>query len=212
VVGLHVWALHVTGQNNPTGVEVKDVKTETLPFTPYATLKDSVGIAVFLVLYAWLTFFVPNYMGHPDNYIEANPLVTPPHIVPEWYFLPFYAILRAIPSKLVGVIALFASILIVAALPWLDTSKVRSGVYRPTFKKFYWAFVAVAVGLGYLGAQPAEGVYLLAARVLMAFYFLYFLVVLPLLGKYEKTLPEPESIAAAVGRGGSKNGGETTHA
>lgn len=209
VVGLHVWALHVTGQNNPTGVEVKDVKTETLPFTPYATLKDSVGIVVFLVLYAWLTFFVPNYMGHPDNYIEANPLVTPPHIVPEWYFLPFYAILRAIPSKLVGVIALFASILIVAALPWLDTSKVRSGVYRPTFKKFYWAFVAVAVGLGYLGAQPAEGVYLIAARVLMALYFLYFLVVLPLLGKYEKTLPVPESIAASIGQ---KNGGETAHA
>jgi ubiquinol-cytochrome c reductase cytochrome b/c1 subunit len=203
VVGLHVWALHVTGQNNPTGVEVKDIKKETLPFTPYATMKDMVGVAIFFVLYAWLTFFVPNYTGHPDNYIEANPLVTPPHIVPEWYFLPFYAILRAIPSKLVGVIALFASILIVAALPWLDTSKVRSGVYRPTFKKFYWAFVAVAVGLGYLGAQPAEGVYLLAARVLTACYFLYFLVVLPLLGKYEKTLPEPKSIAASIASGES---------
>ncbi|MBY6242020.1 cytochrome b N-terminal domain-containing protein [Methylosinus sp. Sm6] len=206
VVGLHVWALHVTGQNNPTGVEVKEMKKETLPFTPYATLKDSVGVAVFLLLYAWLTFFVPNYTGHPDNYIEANPLVTPPHIVPEWYFLPFYAILRAIPSKLVGVIALFASILIVAALPWLDTSKVRSGVFRPLFKKFFWAFVAVSVGLGYLGAQPAEGVYLFAARVLTACYFLYFLVVLPLLGKYEKTLPEPKSIAAAL------QSGESAHA
>jgi ubiquinol-cytochrome c reductase cytochrome b subunit len=208
VVGLHVWALHVTGQNNPTGVEVKDIKKETLPFTPYATMKDMVGVAVFFVVFAWLTFFVPNYMGHPDNYIEANPLVTPPHIVPEWYFLPFYAILRAIPSKLAGVIALFASILIVAALPWLDTSKVRSGVFRPTFKKFYWAFVAVAVGLGYLGAQPAEGVYLIAARILTVCYFLYFLVVLPLLGKYEKTLPEPKSIAAAV----AARGGETSHA
>jgi ubiquinol-cytochrome c reductase cytochrome b subunit len=199
VVGLHVWALHVTGQNNPTGVEVKDIKKETLPFTPYATLKDSVGIVVFLLIYAWLTFFVPNYSGHPDNYIEANPLVTPPHIVPEWYFLPFYAILRAIPSKLIGVIALFASILIVAALPWLDTSKVRSGVYRPTFKKFFWVFVFVSVGLGYLGAQPAEGVYLIAARILMAYYFLHFLIVLPLLGKYEKTLTPPESIAASLG-------------
>jgi ubiquinol-cytochrome c reductase cytochrome b/c1 subunit len=208
VVGLHVWALHVTGQNNPTGVEVKDIKKETLPFTPYATMKDMVGVAVFFVVFAWLTFFVPNYMGHPDNYIEANPLVTPPHIVPEWYFLPFYAILRAIPSKLAGVIALFASILIVAALPWLDTSKVRSGVFRPTFKKFYWGFVAVAVGLGYLGAQPAEGVYLIAARILTVCYFLYFLVVLPLLGKYEKTLPEPKSIAAAV----AARGGETSHA
>ena len=133
IVGLHVWALHVTGQNNPTGVEVKNVKTDTVPFTPYATLKDSVGIVVFLVVYTWLTFFVPNYIGHPDNYIEANPLVTPPHIVPEWYFLPFYAILRAIPSKLVGVIALFASILIIAALPWLDTSKVsRRSIARPS--------------------------------------------------------------------------------
>jgi len=200
VVGLHVWALHVTGQNNPTGVEVKDVEKETVPFTPYATLKDAVGLVIFVALFAWLTFFVPNYTGHPDNYIEANPLVTPPHIVPEWYFLPFYAILRAIPNKLVGVIALFASIFIVAALPWLDTSKVRSGVYRPAFKKFYWVFVFVSVGLGYLGAQPAEGVYLLAARILMAYYFLHFLVVLPLLGKYEKTLPEPRSIAASLGQ------------
>ncbi|OAI31707.1 cytochrome B [Methylosinus sp. R-45379] len=199
IVGLHVWALHVTGQNNPTGVEVKDIKKETVPFTPYATLKDAVGLVVFVGLFAWLTFFVPNYTGHPDNYIEANPLVTPPHIVPEWYFLPFYAILRAIPNKLVGVIALFASILIVAALPWLDTSKVRSGVYRPAFKKFYWVFVFVSVGLGYLGAQPAEGVYLIAARILMAYYFLHFLVVLPLLGKYEQTLPEPRSIAASLG-------------
>jgi ubiquinol-cytochrome c reductase cytochrome b subunit len=208
VVGLHVWALHVTGQNNPTGVEVKDVEKETLPFTPYATMKDMVGVAVFFVIFAWLTFFVPNYTGHPDNYIEANPLVTPPHIVPEWYFLPFYAILRAIPSKLVGVIALFSSILIVAALPWLDTSKVRSGVYRPLFKKFFWAFVAVSVGLGYLGAQPAEGVYLIAARVLTAYYFLHFLVVLPLLGKYEKTLPPPESIAASI----AASAEETSHA
>ncbi|CAN2533568.1 MAG TPA: cytochrome b N-terminal domain-containing protein [Methylosinus sp.] len=200
IVGLHVWALHVTGQNNPTGVEVKDVKKETVPFTPYATLKDAVGLVIFVALFAWLTFFVPNYTGHPDNYIEANPLVTPPHIVPEWYFLPFYAILRAIPNKLVGVIALFASIFIVAALPWLDTSKVRSGVYRPAFKKFFWVFVFVSVGLGYLGAQPAEGVYLIVARILMAYYFLHFLVVLPLLGKYEKTLPEPRSIAASLGQ------------
>lgn len=200
IVGLHVWALHVTGQNNPTGVEVKDVKKETVPFSPYATLKDAVGLVIFVALFAWLTFFVPNYTGHPDNYIEANPLVTPPHIVPEWYFLPFYAILRAIPNKLVGVIALFASIFIVAALPWLDTSKVRSGVYRPAFKKFFWVFVFVSVGLGYLGAQPAEGVYLIVARILMAYYFLHFLVVLPLLGKYEKTLPEPRSIAASLGQ------------
>lgn len=205
IVGLHVWALHVTGQNNPTGVEVKDIEKETVPFTPYATMKDAFGLGVFLVVYAWLTFFVPNYLGHPDNYIEANPLVTPPHIVPEWYFLPFYAILRAIPNKLIGVIALFSSILIVAALPWLDTSKVTSATYRPIFRKLFWVFVAVCIGLGYLGAQPAEGVYLWAARILSAYYFFHFLILLPLLGKREKPEPQPESIDAAV----SAKGGAT---
>ncbi|QGM92716.1 cytochrome b [Methylocystis rosea] len=205
IVALHVWALHVTGQNNPSGVEVKDIKKETVPFTPYATMKDAVGIAAFLVVYAWLTFFVPNYLGHPDNYIEANPLVTPPHIVPEWYFLPFYAILRAIPNKLLGVTALFASILITAALPWLDTSKVKSAVYRPLFRKEFWIFVAVCIGLGYLGAQPAEGAYLWFARVLSAYYFLHFLVILPVIGKVEKPEPVPESIDASVLRG------ETSH-
>jgi ubiquinol-cytochrome c reductase cytochrome b subunit len=205
IVALHVWALHVTGQNNPSGVEVKDVKKETVPFTPYATMKDAVGIAAFLVVYAWLTFFVPNYLGHPDNYIEANPLVTPPHIVPEWYFLPFYAILRAIPNKLLGVTALFASILITAALPWLDTSKVKSAVYRPLFRKEFWIFVAVCIGLGYLGAQPAEGAYLWFARLLSAYYFLHFLVILPVIGKVEKPEPVPESIDASILRG------ETSH-
>ncbi len=208
IVGLHVWALHVSGQNNPAGVEVKDVAKETVPFTPHATMKDAFGIGVFLVLYAWLTFFVPNYLGHPDNYIEANPLVTPPHIVPEWYFLPFYAILRAIPNKLLGVVALFSSILIVAALPWLDTSKVKSAVYRPLFRKFYWGFVAVCVGLGYLGSQPAEGGYLWVARALTAYYFFHFLVLLPLLGKIEKTERVPESITAAIEAGKSSSAGK----
>jgi ubiquinol-cytochrome c reductase cytochrome b subunit len=201
IVILHVWALHVTGQNNPSGVEVKDIKKDTVPFTPYATLKDGVGIAAFLVVYAWLTFFVPNYLGHPDNYIEANPLVTPPHIVPEWYFLPFYAILRAIPNKLIGVIALFTSILITAALPWLDTSKVKSATYRPLFRKEFWVFLAVCIGLGYLGAQPAEGAYLWFARLFSAYYFLHFLVILPILGKIEKPEPVPESIEASIVRG-----------
>ncbi len=202
IVVLHVWALHVTGQGNPDGVEVKDLKKETVPFTPYATLKDGYAIGAFLVLYAWMTFFVPNYLGHPDNYIEANPLVTPPHIVPEWYFLPFYAILRAIPSKLIGVIALFMSILILAALPWLDTSKVKSGSYRPQFRKAYWAFIATCVGLGYLGSQPAEGAFLWIARILTFYYFFHFLCILPWLSRHEKTEPVPESIEAAVnGRG-----------
>lgn len=206
IVALHVWALHVTGQGNPAGVEVKDVKKETVPFTPYATLKDGYAIGAFLVLYAWMTFFVPNYLGHPDNYIEANPLVTPPHIVPEWYFLPFYAILRAIPSKLIGVIALFLSILILAALPWLDTSKVKSGSYRPQFRKAYWAFIATCVGLGYLGSQPAEGAFLWIARVLTFYYFFHFLCILPWLSRHEKTEPVPESIEAAV------NGSGVSHA
>ena len=202
IVALHVWALHVTGQGNPDGVEVKDVKKETVPFTPYATLKDGYAIGAFLVIYAWMTFFVPNYLGHPDNYIEANPLVTPPHIVPEWYFLPFYVILRAIPSKLIGVIALFLSILILAALPWLDTSKVKSGSYRPQFRKAYWAFIATCVGLGYLGSQPAEGAFLWVARILTFYYFFHFLCILPWLSRHEKTDPVPESIEAAVnGRG-----------
>ncbi|WP_363349184.1 cytochrome b/b6 [Methylocystis echinoides] len=201
VVALHVWALHVTGQNNPTGVEVKNVKKDTVPFTPYATLKDGFAIGAFVVLYAWMTFFVPNYLGHPDNYIEANPLVTPPHIVPEWYFLPFYAILRAIPNKLLGVIALFLSILIAAALPWLDRSPVKSGSYRPLFRKFYWVFVAVCIGLGYLGAQPAEGVYLWLARLFAFYYFLHYVVILPLLAKFEKPEPLPDSIDAAVATG-----------
>lgn len=201
IVALHVWALHVTGQNNPTGVEVKNVKKDTVPFTPHATLKDGFAIGVFLVLYAWMAFFVPNYLGHPDNYIEANPLVTPPHIVPEWYFLPFYAILRAIPNKLLGVIALFLSILIAAALPWLDRSPVKSGAYRPLFRKFFWVFVAVCIGLGYLGAQPAEGVYLWLARIFSFYYFLHYLLILPLIAKVEKPEPVPESIDAAVATG-----------
>jgi ubiquinol-cytochrome c reductase cytochrome b/c1 subunit len=205
IVALHVWALHVTGQNNPTGVEVKDIKKDTVPFTPYATMKDGFAIGLFLVLYAWMAFFVPNYLGHPDNYIEANPLVTPPHIVPEWYFLPFYAILRAIPNKLLGVIALFSSILITAALPWLDSSPIKSGSYRPLFRKFYWIFVAVCIGLGYLGAMPAEGLYLWFARVFSFYYFLHFLVILPWIARREKTEPLPESIDAAVSAGRSSH-------
>ncbi|MFY9658304.1 MAG: cytochrome b/b6 [Methylocystis sp.] len=198
VVVLHVWALHVTGQNNPEGVEVKDIEKETVPFTPYATFKDAFALGAFLVLFAWLIFFAPNYLGHPDNYIEANPMVTPAHIVPEWYFLPFYAILRAIPSKLFGVIALFAAVLLPAALPWLDPSKVKSGRYRPLFRKAFFVFVVVCLGLGYLGSQPPEGVFLIAARLLTLAYFAYFLLVLPWLGRIEKPLAEPASIEAAV--------------
>ncbi|MXN63333.1 cytochrome b [Stappia sp. GBMRC 2046] len=194
---LHVWAFHTSGNNNPTGVEPKS-KQDTVPFHPYYTMKDLFAVIVFMILFAWFAFYVPNYMGHPDNYIEANPLVTPAHIVPEWYFLPFYAILRAIPDKLGGVVAMFGSIAVLFVLPWLDTSKVRSGTFRPLFKQFFWIFGAVCVGLGYLGAQPAEGIYVIMARILTAYYFAHFLIILPLLGFLEKPKPLPASISEAV--------------
>ena len=198
VVALHVWALHVVGQNNPAGVEIKDVKKDTVPFTPHATMKDAYGMVCFLIFFAWFVFYNPNYLGHADNYIEANPMVTPAHIVPEWYYLPFYAILRSIPDKLGGVIAMFGAIAIMAFLPWLDTSRVRSAVYRPVYKVFFWVFVATCIGLGYLGAMPAEGGYVIASRILTAWYFLHFLVVLPLLGLFETPRPVPASIHDAV--------------
>jgi ubiquinol-cytochrome c reductase cytochrome b/c1 subunit len=143
-------------------------------------------------------FYIPNFLGHPDNYIPANPAVTPQHIVPEWYYLPFYAILRAIPNKLLGVMALGASILILAFLPWLDTSKVRSGRYRPLYRQFFWLFFVVCVGLGWLGSKPPEGNYVLIARVFTGYYFAYFLIILPVLGKVERTKPLPSSITASV--------------
>ena len=204
VVVLHVWALHVVGQNNPAGVEVKNVDRDTVPFTPYATIKDSFAVVCFMILYAWFIFYVPNYLGHADNYIEANPLSTPAHIVPEWYYLPFYAILRAIPSKLGGVTAMFGSIAILAFLPWLDTSRVRSAAFRPMYRVFFWAFVLCCLGLGYLGAQPAEGGYIIAARLLTTFYFGFFIIILPLLGIFETPKPVPATIADAVL---AKNGG-----
>jgi len=198
VVILHVWALHVVGQNNPDGVEVKNVARDTLPFTPYATVKDGFAMVCFMLFFAWWIFYVPNYLGHADNYIEANPLSTPAHIVPEWYYLPFYAILRAVPSKLGGVVAMFSAIIVLCFLPWLNTSKVRSAKYRPVFKVFFWLFVASAIGLGYLGAMPAEGGYVLASRLLSIYYFAFFLVVMPLLGLFETPRALPASIADSV--------------
>ena len=204
VVVLHVWALHVSGQNNPTGVEVKNIDKDTVRFTPYATVKDALGLSVFLIVFMWFVFYMPDFLGHADNYIEANPLSTPPHIVPEWYFLPFYAILRSIPSKLGGVMAMGGAIVILAFVPWLDTSRVRSGKFRPMFKIFFWIFAIVAVCLGYVGSQPPEGGYVLAGRLLTAYYFIHFLIILPLLGLFETPLPVPASIADAIlPKGGS---------
>src|SRR6201996_304152 len=177
VVVLHIWALHVVGQNNPTGVEPKTDK-DTVAFTPYATVKDGFMMTVFCIVFAWFVFYVPNYLGHADNYIPANPAVTPQHIVPEWYYLPFYAILRAIPSKLLGVCALFGSILILAFLPWLDTSKGRSARYRPLYRQFFWIFIAVTILLGWLGSKPPEGVYVWIARFCTIYYFAFFFPIL----------------------------------
>jgi ubiquinol-cytochrome c reductase cytochrome b/c1 subunit len=197
VVVLHIWALHVAGQNNPAGVEPKTEK-DVVPFTPYATLKDAFGMTCFLLFFAWFIFYIPNYLGDPDNYIPANPAVTPAHIVPEWYYLPFYAILRSIPNKLAGVIAMFSAIIVLAFLPWLDSAKTRSSKYRPLAKQFFWIFVAVCIGLGYLGAKPPEGIYVVAGRVLTFAYFAYFLIVLPILSRIEKARPLPNSIAEDV--------------
>lgn len=209
VVGLHIWALHVPGNNNPIGVEVKSSR-ETVPFHPYYTMKDLFAVVVFCIPFAWFTFFAPDILGHPDNYIMANSQVTPAHIVPEWYFLPFYAILRAIDfnimfidSKLGGVIFFAGAIIVLFFVPWLDTSKVRSGTFRPMFKWFYWLFVINFVMLAYLGAAPADGVVMgipvpLFSKFCTGYYFLYFLVVLPLLGRFETPRPLPTSISESV--------------
>ncbi|HYF08515.1 MAG TPA: cytochrome b, partial [Acetobacteraceae bacterium] len=175
---------------------------DTLPFHPYYTAKDSVGLIVFFAVFAVLVFFAPNYLGHPDNYIPADPLVTPAHIVPEWYFLPYYAILRAVPSKLGGVVLMFASILIWFILPWLDRSPVRSMRFRPVARILFLLWTVSFLVLMWAGAKPAEGIYVTIARVATAYYFLWFLVLLPLLSRLERPLPLPESIARPVLGGG----------
>jgi len=201
VVVLHIWALHIHGSNNPLGIDTKGPQ-DKIPFHPYYTVKDAFGLAVFMIVYLGFVFFAPNFFGDVDNYIQANPLQTPPHIVPEWYFLPYYAILRSIPNKLAGVIAMFSSILILLILPWLDTSRVRSGRFRPVFKWFFWIFTVDAFALGYVGAHPPEGWYLVLGRVATIWYFFHFIILLPLLGWFERPLPLPTSISEPVLGGG----------
>ena len=256
VVMLHLVALHQHGSSNPTGIDAKGPQ-DKIPFHPYYTSKDFFGFGVFFMLFAAFVFFAPNYLGHADNYTPANPMVTPSHIVPEWYFLPFYAILRAIvfdiplwlpglglmglswvgtyymtvkkgglspkcklqamavagvgvllviaglmggfiPSKLGGVLAMFGAIAVLFALPWLDTSPVRSSDYRPMYKWFFWAFVVNACVLGYCGSQPPEGIFPLLSLLCTGYYFGFFLVIMPLLARIEKPLPLPTSIGVAV--------------
>jgi ubiquinol-cytochrome c reductase cytochrome b subunit len=203
VVVLHIWALHIPGSNNPTGVDVKDER-DTLPFHPFYTAKDGWFVAAFLLFFALVTYFAPNYLGHADNYIPANPLTTPAHIVPEWYFWPFYAILRSftadfiLPAKLWGVLAMFFSILLLFFLPWLDKSPVRSGSYRPMFKRFFWLLVVDVLVLGWVGGSPVTPFRVAAGQIASAYYFLHFLVILPLVSVFETTLPLPKSITDSV--------------
>lgn len=180
-------------------------KTDVVDFTPHATMKDVLGAVVFLLAFAYFVFYLPNYLGHPDNYTAADPLKTPAHIVPEWYFLPFYAILRAvtfnvgpIDSKLGGVLAMFGAIAVLFFVPWLDTSKVRSAVYRPWYRRFFWLFVANALFLGWLGSKPAEGWYIPAMQASTLYYFAFYLVVMPLLGVIETPRRVPNSISEAI--------------
>jgi ubiquinol-cytochrome c reductase cytochrome b subunit len=208
VVALHLVALHEHGSNNPLGIDAKGPQ-DKIPFHPYYTVKDFLGFSVFFMVFAWFIFFSPNSLGHPDNYIPANPMVTPAHIVPEWYFLPFYAILRAVPDKLMGVLAMFASILILFILPWLDHSKVRSATFRPMYKMAFWVFLFDCLLLGYAGGQTADWGVLLAfdsswlpdvtvPRIAAFYYFLHFLVIVPYIACKEKPLPLPASIANPV--------------
>ena len=200
---LHIWALHLPGSNNPTGIDVKGPQ-DTIPFHPYYTAKDGFGAGVFLIALSIMVFFAPNFLGHADNYIEANPLATPAHIVPEWYFWPFYAILRAftvdfiLPAKLWGVIAMFASILLLFFLPWLDKSPVRSGKFRPKFKIWFWVLVVDIVVLAYCGGAPAEEPYVMISQIASMYYFAHFLIILPLISRTERPLPLPNSITEAV--------------
>lgn len=191
---LHLTALHQFGSNNPLGVEKKH-KSDTIAFHPYYTIKDLYGLSFLFTLWAFFVFFAPNFFGEPDNYIPANPMVTPAHIVPEWYFLPFYAILRAVPNKLLGVLSMFGAIIVLMVLPWLDRHPVKSGRFRPYFKYFYVLFCLDVVLLGYVGANAPEGIFIILGQLSTAYYFFHFLVIIPVLSKYEPILPLPESIS-----------------
>ncbi|MEY4343087.1 MAG: hypothetical protein RL736_883, partial [Pseudomonadota bacterium] len=193
IVIFHVIALHIVGSNNPSGIEPIDTR-DTVSFAPFTTSKDLFAMLIFLLAFVIITMYAPNYLGHPDNYIPADPLITPAHIVPEWYFLPFYAILRAIPDKLMGVIAMISSIAVLGLLPWLDLSKVRSSVFRPIWKQCVFLFVLDFFILMYVGGMPAEGVYVLISRVGTAYWFLFFLVIAPVVSLTENSLPMPNSI------------------
>ena len=185
LVAVHFIALHQHASNNPLGISSN---IDKIPFHPYFTYKDVFGFFLFGIFFAYFVYFDPNVLGHPDNYIPANPLVTPAHIVPEWYFLPFYAILRSIPSKLGGVIAMVGAILILLVLPFVHTSEVRSSSFRPIAKKLFWFFVADVIILGWIGGKPVEEPYILTGQLATIFYFSYFVILTPLVGYIENIL------------------------
>jgi ubiquinol-cytochrome c reductase cytochrome b/c1 subunit len=204
VVLLHLIALHRFGSNNPLGIDMKGPQ-DSLPFHPYYTIKDLFGLCVFLLIYAFFVFYAPNFLGNPDNYIPANPMQTPNHIVPEWYLLPYYAILRSItfsifgiPAKLLGVLASFGSMFLLFLVPWLDTSPVRSSRYRPIYKWLFWVLVIDALALGWVGANPPQGIVVTVGQIATFYFYLHFLVLLPVIGKIERPRPLPASIAEAV--------------
>jgi ubiquinol-cytochrome c reductase cytochrome b/c1 subunit len=206
VVVLHLVALHQHGSNNPLGIDRKGPQ-DSIPFHPYYTIKDLFGLFVFLIIYAAFVFFAPNLLGDPANYIPANPLSTPEHIVPEWYFLPYYAILRSVPNKLFGVVLMFGSILVLFVLPWLDTSRVRSATFRPVFKWFIPLLFIDCVILGWVGANKPEGMFVTIGRVATFYYFFHFLILLPFIGWFERPRPLPTSIGTSVLKGGGRLSG-----
>ena len=209
VVLLHLIALHRFGSNNPLGIDMKGPQ-DSIPFHPYYTIKDLFGLTVFLLIYAFFVFYAPNFLGNPDNYIPANPMQTPNHIVPEWYLLPYYAILRSItfsifgiPAKLLGVLASFGSLFLLLIVPLLDSSPVRSSRFRPIYKWVFWLLVIDVLALGWVGANPPQGIVVTVGQIATFYYYLHFLILLPLLCKIERPHPLPASIAAAVLPGGS---------
>ena len=213
LVFVHLWALHVHKSNNPTGVDIKGPQ-DTIPFHPYYTIKDTFGLGAFMIVFMFFVFFAPNFFSEPDNYIKANPLVTPSHIVPEWYFLPYYAILRAItfdiwfiPAKLIGVAAMFGSILILLFLPWLDRSKVRSATFRPVYKQVFWVFVVDCIILGWVGANTPDAEFhgikmLWIGQAATFYYFFHIVILIPLISVFETPRALPDSISQSVTPGG----------
>lgn len=185
IVIVHMSAVHQDGSNNPLGISSA---TDKISFFPYFFIKDTLSLIALLLFFSYFVYFSPNTLGHSDNYIPGNPMVTPEHIVPEWYFLPAYAILRSIPNKLLGVLALFAAILVLFVLPFVSTSEVRSSLYRPLHQKLFWLLVIDYILLGYLGQQVPESPFIEIGQIASIYYFSYFLIIIPFLGRFEKNL------------------------